>query len=122
VSDGDETGSVLSCLLFGARGCMRSGPTMPGIQCRCLSLEDLASVALPVPKARVWLLGVSGLLQTGLTRRVYDKRTGCEIMSVHACRDETEDQYVSLSDLILFRLMAPPLQPGEMESYLIWGV
>jgi hypothetical protein len=49
-------------------------------------------------------------------------RTGCEIMSVHACRDETEDQYVSLSDLILFRLMAPPLQPGEMESYLIWGV
>jgi hypothetical protein len=45
--------------------------------------------------------GVPGLLQTGLTRRVYGERTGCEIMSVDACRDETEDQYGSLSDLIL---------------------
>jgi hypothetical protein len=33
-----------------------------------------------------------------------------------------EDRYGSLSDLILFRLVTPPLQPGEVVPYLVWGV
>jgi hypothetical protein len=40
-------------------------------------------------------------------RRVYGGRIGGEILSVCACHDEMEDQYGSLSDLILFYVSSP---------------
>jgi hypothetical protein len=43
-------------------------------------------------------------------------------MPVCVCRDEIEDWYGSLLDLIPFRLAAPPLQPRVVGPYPVWGV
>jgi hypothetical protein len=83
-----------------------------------LFLEDLALVDLPELKARAWLLG--SRVCSGLSyEAVLWWRTCGEVLSIHACRDEMENQYGSLLDLILFWLAAPPLQLGEVGPYLV---
>jgi hypothetical protein len=45
------------------------------------------------------------------TRRSYSGQTGGEIMFVHGYRYGREDRCGLLTDLVLFSLVVPPLQP-----------
>jgi hypothetical protein len=53
---------------------------------------------------------------------VYSGQAGGEILYICVYRDEIEDWYGSLLDLIPFRLAAPPLQSGVVGPYLIRSV
>jgi hypothetical protein len=43
-------------------------------------------------------------------------------LSIRIYRDEREDRYRSLLDLIPFKVVTPSLQPGVVVSYQVWGV
>jgi hypothetical protein len=47
---------------------------------------------------------------------------GGKIHPTHVYRNEDERWCGLLPGSILIRLVAPPLQPGVGESYLVWGV
>jgi hypothetical protein len=53
-------------------------------------------------------------------RRV--RQTGGEIVSAHVYHNEEERWCRLLPGSVLFRLVAPPLQPKVVESYLVRGV
>jgi hypothetical protein len=46
-------------------------------------------------------------------------QTGGKILPVYGYRDEREDQYGLFSVLVLFGLVAPPLQPGVAGPCLV---
>jgi hypothetical protein len=52
---------------------------------------------------------------------IYNGQTYSEILPVHGYHDGREDQYGLFWSLVLFRLMAPPLQPGVVGPCLVWG-
>jgi hypothetical protein len=52
---------------------------------------------------------------------IYSGQTCGEILHVRDYPDKREDQYELFLSLILFRLVAPPLQPGVVGPYLIYG-
>jgi hypothetical protein len=51
--------------------------------------------------------------------RIYCGQTGGQILSVRAYLDEREDWYESFLDLVLFRMVAPPLQLGVVGPNLV---
>jgi hypothetical protein len=53
--------------------------------------------------------------------RSYSGLTDGEILLTRGCRDEIKDRYGSCPDLVLFRLVVPPLQPGVVGPYPVWG-
>jgi hypothetical protein len=53
--------------------------------------------------------------------RIYGGQTDDEILPVHGYRDGREDRHGSFSSLVLFRLVAHPLQPGVVRPYLARG-
>jgi hypothetical protein len=53
--------------------------------------------------------------------RIYHGQIGDEILHVHCYCDGREDQYRLFSGLVLFTLVVPPLQPGEVGPYPVWG-
>jgi hypothetical protein len=53
--------------------------------------------------------------------RIYSGQTGGQILSVRAYLDEREDWYESFLDLVLFRMVAPPLQLGVVGPNLVLG-
>jgi hypothetical protein len=56
-----------------------------------------------------------------VARRIYSGQTSGEILSVRGYCDRREDRYGSFMGLVLFRLVAPPLQPRVVGPYLVWG-
>jgi hypothetical protein len=50
------------------------------------------------------------------------RQTGGEIMHAHVYCNEEERWHGLLLSSVLFRLLAPPLQSGVVEPYLIQGV
>jgi hypothetical protein len=54
-------------------------------------------------------------------RRIYSGQASGEILSVHGYREGREDRYRSFPSLVLFKLVAPPLQLGVVRPYLVWG-
>jgi hypothetical protein len=57
-----------------------------------------------------------------ITMRSYSGLTDGEILLARGRRDESKDRYGSGPDLVLFRLVVPPLQPGVVGSYPVWGI
>jgi hypothetical protein len=53
--------------------------------------------------------------------RFYSGPIGDEMLPVGGYRDGKEDLYGLLSGLVLFRLVAPPLNPGAVGPYPIRG-
>jgi hypothetical protein len=53
--------------------------------------------------------------------RIYGRQTGGEIPPAHGYHYEREGQYGIFLGLVLFWMVAPPLQPGAVGSYLVWG-
>jgi hypothetical protein len=51
--------------------------------------------------------------------RIYSGQTSGEILSICGYRDGREDQYGLFPVLVLFRFVAPALQPGVVEPYLV---
>jgi hypothetical protein len=52
----------------------------------------------------------------------WDSQTGGEILPTHThCRVEKHKRGLLLG-LVLFRLVAPPLQPGVVGLYPVWSV
>jgi hypothetical protein len=49
-------------------------------------------------------------------------QTGCKILHAHIYRDEEKCRCVLFLGLVLFRLVAPPLQLGVVGPYPIRGV
>jgi hypothetical protein len=56
-----------------------------------------------------------------ITKRINKGWVGGKILTFHGYRDEREDQYRLFPSLILFRLVAPPLQSGVVGPYVVWG-
>jgi hypothetical protein len=52
---------------------------------------------------------------------IYSGQTGGKILSIRGYCDEREDRYISFMGLVLFRLVAPPLQQGVVGLYPVWG-
>jgi hypothetical protein len=48
-------------------------------------------------------------------------QTGDKIQPTHGYRDRGKDRCGLLSGLDPFRLVIPPLQPGVVGPYLVWG-
>jgi hypothetical protein len=69
--------------------------------------KDLAVMVL----ARYWR--ASGVM------RIYNGQTSGNVLAVHGRCDEGEDQYRSFVSPVLFRLVAPLLQPGVVRPYLV---
>jgi hypothetical protein len=74
-------------------------------------------VILEAPRWSDWISGPN--LGWGV-RRV--GQTGGEIMPAHVYRNGEDKWCILLLGLVLFRLVAPPLQPGVVEPYPVWGV
>jgi hypothetical protein len=55
-------------------------------------------------------------------RRLYSGQIGGKILSVCGYRDGREYRYGLFLDLVLFRLVTPPLLSGVVVPYLIRGV
>jgi hypothetical protein len=53
--------------------------------------------------------------------RIYNGQTGGEILPVCGYHDGRHVWCILLLDFVLFRLVAPPLQPGVVGPYLVWG-
>jgi hypothetical protein len=50
------------------------------------------------------------------------RQIGGKILPARIYRNEEERWRRLLLDSVLFRLVAPPLQPGVVEPYLVWIV
>jgi hypothetical protein len=55
-----------------------------------------------------------------VTKRIYSGLVGGKILTVRRYCDGREDRYALFSGLVLFRLVAPPLQPGVVGPYPVW--
>jgi hypothetical protein len=49
-------------------------------------------------------------------------KTGGEILPAHVYCNEEKRRFGLLSGLVLFRLVAPPLQIGVVGPYPVWGM
>jgi hypothetical protein len=49
-------------------------------------------------------------------------QTGDEILPAHVYHNEGKRRCGFLIGLVFFRLVTPPLQPGVVVPYLVWGV
>jgi hypothetical protein len=104
-------------LLLGARGRLWSCPIMLGIKCH--------NFPTPVALTQYWkpsgaTTGSSGVCWAG-GMRIYSGQTGGEILPVRGYHGGREDWYGLFPGLVLFRLVAPPLQQGVLGPYLVWG-
>jgi hypothetical protein len=54
--------------------------------------------------------------------RIYSGYARGEILPIHSYHEGREDWYGSFLGLVLFKSVAPPLQPGVVGPYLVWGV
>jgi hypothetical protein len=50
------------------------------------------------------------------------EQIGGEIKPAHVYYNEKNVTVWIIPSLVLFRLVAPPLQPGVVEPYMVWGV
>jgi hypothetical protein len=87
-----------------------------------LSLEDPPELLSPALKSHGHGSRRPRFILSRVMRWVYRGYTCGEILFIHLYRDEVEDRYGSLLGLIPFESVAPPLQLGEVETYLVWGV
>jgi hypothetical protein len=53
--------------------------------------------------------------------RIYSGQTGGEILPVRGYHYGREDWFGLILGLVLFRLVAPPLQLEVVGPYIIWG-
>jgi hypothetical protein len=53
--------------------------------------------------------------------RIYIRQTGDEILPGRGYCNGREDYYRLFLGLVLFTLVAPPLQLGVVRPYLVWG-
>jgi hypothetical protein len=67
-----------------------------------------------------WSDWTSGLISGRGERRV--RQTGDKILPAHVYHNEEERWCVLFPDSFLFRLVAPPLQPGVVGPYPVWDV
>jgi hypothetical protein len=76
--------------------------------------------AYPILKAPGCSRRGPGVCRAG-RMRIYSGQIGGEIPPISRYRDGREDWYELILGLFLFRLVAPPLQPGVVGLYLVRG-
>jgi hypothetical protein len=106
-------------MLSGTHELLRPRPIMPGNKCHCFSR----------PRHRQSLSGTEGPRAGQLDARAHPSRggrwngqIGGKILPAHIYHNEEKRLCGLLLGLVLFRFMAPPLQPGVVGPDLVWGV
>jgi hypothetical protein len=85
------------CLLSGVRGCLWPYPIMIGIQCHCPP-RTRPQWFFPVLRALGYDCRGPRYMPNQVVRRIYSGQTSGAILSVHAYRDEREDQIILASN------------------------